>query len=207
MASPRAAGDTVAMTAVDEEGRAVTLIQSLYAHFGSGLLEPETGIVLHNRGGGFSLEPGHPGCLAPGARPPHTLCPSMVHAGDAVIAFGCQGGRAQPQILAQVASAVADPSSDLQAAVGRPRWIVGGADLGYGDGEIVLAEPGGGRTGRGGGERGHRLPPARRAHRQDRPRAGVAPGPRRVERRVGPPRGRRGPHRLRADSPRVVDAL
>jgi hypothetical protein len=57
------------MTAVDEEGRAVTLIQSLYAHFGSGLLEPETGIVLHNRGGGFSLEPGHPGCLAPGARP------------------------------------------------------------------------------------------------------------------------------------------
>ncbi len=141
MASPRASGDTVAMTAVDEEGRAVTLIQSLYAHFGSGLLEPETGIVLHNRGGGFSLEPGHPGCLAPGARPPHTLCPSMVHAGDAVIAFGCQGGRAQPQILAQVASAVADPSSDLQTAVGRPRWIVGGADLGYGDGETVLAEP------------------------------------------------------------------
>src|SRR5919107_689313 len=140
MASPRASGDTVAMTTVDEEGRAVTLIQSLYAHFGSGLLEPETGIVLHNRGGGFSLEPGHPGCLAPGARPPHTLCPSMVHAGDTVIAFGCQGGRAQPQILAQVAGAVADPSSDLQA--------------------------------------------------------GVARGPRRAQRRVGPPRGRRGADRL-----------
>ena len=184
MASPRAAGDTVAMTAVDEEGRAVTLIQSLYAHFGSGLLEPETGIVLHNRGGGFSLEPGHPGCLAPGARPPHTLCPSMVHAGDAVIAFGCQGGRAQPQILAQVASAVADPSSDLQAAVGRPRWIVGGADLGYGDGETVLA--GRRRTREAGTPRARHRLHRRRAHRQDRPRAGLAPGPRRVERRVGP---------------------
>jgi oxamate amidohydrolase len=65
----------------------------------------------------------------------------MVEAGDSVIAFGCQGGRAQPQILAQVAAAVADPTSDLQAAVGRPRWIVGGADLGFG-GEAVLAEPG-----------------------------------------------------------------
>ncbi len=141
MASPRAAGDTVAMTAVDDEGRAVTLIQSLYAHFGSGLLEPETGIVLHNRGGGFSLEPGHPGVLAGGARPPHTLCPAIVHAGDAVVAFGCQGGRAQPQILAQVATKVADPGSDLAAAVARPRWLVGGADLGH-DGETVLAEPG-----------------------------------------------------------------
>ncbi len=141
MASPPRVGDTVAMTAVDEEGRAVTLIQSLFAHFGSGLLEPETGIVLHNRGAGFSLQEDHPGRLAPGARPPHTLCPSMVLAGDAVIAFGCQGGRAQPQILAQVATAVADPRSDLQAAVARPRWIVGGADLGFG-GETVLAEPG-----------------------------------------------------------------
>jgi gamma-glutamyltranspeptidase len=136
-----ASGDTIAIAAVDEEGRAVTLIQSLYQHFGAGLLDPETGVTLHNRGGGFTLEEGHPGVLAPGARPPHTLCPSMVFAGDAIVAAGCQGGRAQPQILAQVAPDVADPHSDLQAAVARPRWIVGGGDLG-GANEIVLAEPG-----------------------------------------------------------------
>lgn len=136
-----AAGDTVAMTAVDEEGRAVTLIQSLYMHFGAGLLDPESGIVLHNRGGGFTIEPGHPGCIGGGARPPHTLCPALVHAGDAIVAFGCQGGRAQPQILAQLATAVADPASDLAAAVARPRWVLGGPELGHGA-EAILAEPG-----------------------------------------------------------------
>jgi oxamate amidohydrolase len=79
--------------------------------------------------------------LAPGARPPHTLCPSIVFAGDAIVAAGCQGGCAQPQILAQVASDIADPASDLHAAVSRPRWIVGGPDLGSAS-ETVLAEPG-----------------------------------------------------------------
>ena len=108
------------MTAVDEEGRAVTLIQSLYAHFGAGLLEPSTGVILHNRGGAFSLEQGHPGVprrrRAPAA---HAVPVDRPDAGDAVVALGCQGGRAQPQILAQVApDAVADPASDLQAAVG-----------------------------------------------------------------------------------------
>jgi gamma-glutamyltranspeptidase len=141
MASPRPAGDTVAIAAVDEEGRAVTLIQSLYQHFGAGLLEPETGIVLHNRGGAFTLQEGHPGRLAPGARPPHTLCPAIVVRDATITAVGCQGGRAQPQILAQVASDVADPGSDLQAAVARPRWIIGGQDLGQ-PGETVMAEPG-----------------------------------------------------------------
>jgi gamma-glutamyltranspeptidase len=141
MASPRPTGDTVAMTAVDEEGRAVTLIQSLFQHFGAGLLEPSTGVILHNRGGAFHLREGHPGVLAGGARPPHTLCPSIIEAGDAVVALGCQGGRAQPQILAQVAPDAVDPGSDLQAAVARPRWIVGGQDLGKLT-ETVLAEPG-----------------------------------------------------------------
>jgi gamma-glutamyltranspeptidase len=139
--SVRPTGDTIAIAAVDEEGRAVTLIQSLFQHFGAGLLEPETGVILHNRGGGFTLEEGHPGVLAPGSRPPHTLCPSMIFAGDAIVAAGCQGGRAQPQILAQVAPDLADPGSDLAAAVARPRWIVGGAELGA-SGETVLAEPG-----------------------------------------------------------------
>jgi len=141
MPSPRPAGDTVAIAAVDGEGRAVTIIQSLYQHFGAGLLDPETGVILHNRGGAFSLEEGHPGALAPGARPPHTLCPAIVVRDDAVTAIGCQGGRAQPQILAQVAADAADPASDLAAAVARPRWIVGGGDLGR-ERETVVAEPG-----------------------------------------------------------------
>jgi gamma-glutamyltranspeptidase len=141
LASPRRAGDTVAITAVDDEGRAVTLIQSLYQHFGAGLLEPETGIVLHNRGGAFSLREGHPGALAPGARPPHTLCPVIAVRDTTITAVGCQGGRAQPQILAHVAADVADPGADLQAAVARPRWIIGPHDLGQ-PGETVMAEPG-----------------------------------------------------------------
>jgi gamma-glutamyltranspeptidase len=79
--------------------------------------------------------------LTGASRPPHTLCPSIVLAGDAIVALGCQGGRAQPQILAQVAPDAADPASDLQAAVARPRSIVGGPDLGFGT-ETVMAEPG-----------------------------------------------------------------
>lgn len=138
--SVRAAGDTVAVAAIDAEGRAVALIQSVFQHFGSGILEPATGIVLHNRGSAFSLEEGHPGALAPGARPPHTLCPVVVETGDAVVAAGCQGGRAQPQILAQLAADLADPGADLAAAVARPRWVVGARDLDRAR-ETVLAEP------------------------------------------------------------------
>ncbi|HVW48752.1 MAG TPA: gamma-glutamyltransferase [Solirubrobacterales bacterium] len=76
-APPRGAGDTVAITAVDDEGRSVALIQSVFQIFGAGLLEPRTGIVLHNRGSHFSLEPGHPAEIAGGRRPPHTLCPVL----------------------------------------------------------------------------------------------------------------------------------
>ncbi|MCZ9340763.1 gamma-glutamyltransferase family protein, partial [Streptomyces sp. TRM76130] len=68
---PRPAGDTVAVTAVDDEGTAVTLIQSVFQSFGSGIADPATGVVLHNRGSAFSLDPAHPGALRPGARPPH----------------------------------------------------------------------------------------------------------------------------------------
>lgn len=135
-------GDTVAVTAVDSDGRAVTLIQSVYQTFGAGLLEPATGIVLHNRGSAFSLVPGHPGALAPGARPPHTLCPALVETADgAVVALGCQGGRAQPQVLAQLAADVTDPASDLQRAIARGRWVVGARDMDRAQ-ETVLAEPG-----------------------------------------------------------------
>ena len=138
----RAAGDTVAVAAADADGRAVALIQSVYQTFGAGILEPETGIVLHNRGSAFSLVPGHPGEVAGGARPPHTLCPAIVETADgAIVAAGCQGGRAQPQVLVQIAAAAMAGASDLDAALARPRWVVGARDVGR-DRETVLAEPG-----------------------------------------------------------------
>ncbi len=126
-------GDTVAITAVDDLGNAITLIQSVFHSFGSGLLDPATGVVLHNRGSSFSLDPAHPGRIAPGVRPPHTLCPTIAVSADDVIALGCQGGRNQPWILAQVAAGVrtADDPAEL---VARPRWILDDAG--------VIAEPG-----------------------------------------------------------------
>ena len=130
------AGDTIAVTAVGADGTAVSLIQSVFESFGAGLLEPATGIVLHNRGSSFSLDPAHPGRLVPGARPPHTLCPTVAVAGDTVLALGCQGGRSQPWILAQVAAA-ALRGADPGAAVARPRWIITG-----GDQPTLLLEPG-----------------------------------------------------------------
>ncbi|MEV6344180.1 gamma-glutamyltransferase [Actinoplanes sp. NPDC051851] len=125
---PKPAGDTVAVTAVDSQGTAVTLIQSVFQSFGSGLLDPGTGLVLHNRGSSFSLDPQHPGRIQPGVRPPHTLCPTLAVSGDTVVALGCQGGRAQPWILAQVApDAVGSP--DLPGLLARPRWIIGAREI------------------------------------------------------------------------------
>jgi gamma-glutamyltranspeptidase len=142
---PKPTGDTVAVTAVDDDGNAVTLIQSVFESFGSGLLDPGTGLVLHNRGSSFRLEPDHPGRIAPGSRPPHTLCPTMAitagtrgsegsrGAAGTVLALGCQGGRNQPWILAQVAAEALD-SDDLPGLLARPRW--------YFDGTELITEPG-----------------------------------------------------------------
>ncbi|MBZ5739352.1 gamma-glutamyltransferase [Nocardioides mangrovi] len=136
----RALGDTVAVTAVDGTGLAVTLIQSVFQTFGAGILEPTTGIVLHNRGSAYSTDPAGPARLHPGARPPHTLCPAVVRTPERTVAVGCQGGRAQAWILSQVVPdlvAGADPGTVL----GRPRWVVGARDLGH-PFPVVVAEPG-----------------------------------------------------------------
>jgi oxamate amidohydrolase len=137
---PKPAGDTVAVTAVDDQGNAVTLIQSVFQSFGSGLLDPGTGVVLHNRGSAFSLDSGHPGRIEPGARPPHTLCPTIATADGMVLALGCQGGRSQPWILAQVATgAVGSP--DLAGLLVRPRWVIGAREIDR-DAPTLLLEPG-----------------------------------------------------------------
>ncbi len=142
-----AGGDTVAICAVDDEGRSVSLIQSVFQTFGAGLLEPATGIVLHNRGGAFVLlaDPAahdrHPGRLGPGLRPPHTLCPMLAEGQGTRVALGCQGGRAQPLILAQIAPDTVFADRALAPILARPRWVLGDRDLGF-EAETLLAEPG-----------------------------------------------------------------
>lgn len=97
-------GDTVYLTAVDQWGNAVSWIQSNFAGFGSGLLEPETGILLHNRGSLYTLQEGHPNRVAPGKRPYHTLSPMMAlhQNGDFAFTIGTPGGDSQPQSLLQI---------------------------------------------------------------------------------------------------------
>jgi gamma-glutamyltranspeptidase len=140
-AEPRPLGDTAAVTALDDEGWGVTIVQSVYQTFGAGLLDPGTGIVLHNRGSAFSVDPASPAAVRPGARPPHTLCPAIVDAPDVTVVAGCQGGRAQAWILSQVLPEAVDPEQDLSAILDRPRWVVGDRDLGQSELSLV-AEPG-----------------------------------------------------------------
>ena len=117
-------GDTVYLTAVDQWGNAVSWIQSLFDGFGSGLLEPETGIVLHNRGALFNLEAGHPNVIAPGKRPYHTLSPMMALHGDGSFAFtlGTPGGDSQPQSLIQIVNNMVLFGMTPQAAIEAPRF-------------------------------------------------------------------------------------
>lgn len=125
-------GDTVAISALDSSGLAVSLIQSVFQLFGCGILEPATGIIFHNRGRGFSLRPGAPNELRPRTRPAHTLTPLIVRrAGQVCAVLGCMGGRAQPQILAQLIPGVLDPSTSLNSTLAAPRWVVGGRDIDF----------------------------------------------------------------------------
>jgi gamma-glutamyltranspeptidase/glutathione hydrolase len=118
-------GGTAYVAAVDEMGNAASLITSNASGFGSGVVDPVSGIALHDRGQGFSLDPTHPNALAPGKRPLHSLLPAMLlRDGRPWILVGSMGGDAQPQILAQVVSAIVDGVADIATAVSAPRWEV-----------------------------------------------------------------------------------
>ena len=124
-ASPGAAGpgDTVWLGVIDGQGRAVSLIQSLFHPFGSGVALAETGIVWHCRGASFSLDPGHRNALEPRRRPFHTLSPGLARLRDGrTMVYGTMGGDAQPLIQAEVFTRAALFGQGLQAAVSAPRW-------------------------------------------------------------------------------------
>lgn len=118
-------GGTVYLCAADESGMMVSFIQSNFKGFGSGVVVPETGIALHNRGWGFTLADGHPNQVAPGKRPFHTIIPGFLsRQGAPLAAFGVMGGSMQAQGHLQVTSRIADFGQNPQAASDAPRWRV-----------------------------------------------------------------------------------
>ena len=123
---PAADGGTIYLGAVDDRRQGVSLIQSNASGFGSLLFEPLTGINLHNRGLGFSLEPGHPARYGPGRRPPHTLSPTLVTRPDGALraVAGSMGGDAQPQIVLQLLARLLHAGQRPGDVVGAPRFVL-----------------------------------------------------------------------------------
>lgn len=120
------AGDTVWLGVIDGEGRAVSVIQSIFWEFGSGVVSPRTGIVWQNRGSSFTLNEGHPRTLAPGRHPFHTLNPAMARLKDGrTLSYGTMGGDGQPQTQAAVFTRAVTYGQPLQQAVTAPRWLLG----------------------------------------------------------------------------------
>ncbi|MCA8864145.1 MULTISPECIES: gamma-glutamyltransferase family protein [unclassified Halomonas] len=121
-----APGDTIWMGAVDNEGRAVSFIQSIYWEFGSGVVLSESGILWQNRGISFSLNPDDLRGLAPGRKPFHTLNPALAKFNDGrTLVYGTMGGEGQPQTQAAVFSRYALHGMPLQQAITAPRWLLG----------------------------------------------------------------------------------
>lgn len=118
-------GGTVYLTAADSSGMMVSFIQSNYHGFGSGVVVPDTGIALHNRGRNFSLAPGHRNQVAPGKRPMHTIIPAFItRKGQPFASFGVMGGNMQAQGHVQMMQQLVDLQRNPQAAIDAPRFRV-----------------------------------------------------------------------------------
>jgi len=123
-------GDTAYLCAVDAAGLCVSLIQSNYNGFGSGVTVPGLGINLHNRGAYFSLDRRHVNVLAPGKRTLHTLAPALARrAGRPWLVFGTMGADGQLQAQVQLLARLVDDGADPAAAVAAPRWVVDPGDF------------------------------------------------------------------------------
>jgi gamma-glutamyltranspeptidase / glutathione hydrolase len=131
---PQPAGsDTVYFAIVDEDGMAVSFINSLYEEFGSGIVSRKTGVVLHNRGKGFVCDPGHRNCIAPHKQPMHTLVPAMVlKDGEPHMVLGVMGAHFQPMGHVYVMTNMFHYGMDAQTAIDAPRAFF--------EGDAVLVE-------------------------------------------------------------------
>jgi gamma-glutamyltranspeptidase/glutathione hydrolase len=119
-------GGTIAVCAVDADGMAVCLIESLFMSFGSGIVADGTGVVLHNRGSFFAADPASPNAFEPAKRPLHTLAPAMMlRDGRPAIVVGTMGGNSQPQIQLQFLHHLIDRELDVQRSIDAPRWAYG----------------------------------------------------------------------------------
>ncbi len=129
---PEGAGDTVYFAAVDKDGNIVSMIQSLYQGFGSGIAVDGMGFHLQNRGALFTLDASHPNALAPRKRPFHTIIPAFMEKGNLHIGFGIMGGFNQAQAHAQFVSNIVDHEMNIQSALEAPRFTkltFGGCDV------------------------------------------------------------------------------
>jgi gamma-glutamyltranspeptidase / glutathione hydrolase len=124
--------DTTYLSVVDRDGNMVSLIQSNYEAFGSGIVAPGTGFALHDRGGLFSMDPASPNALAGRKRPLHTIIPAFAQKGETRVAFGIMGGWNQSQAHAQFVANLVDFKMNIQAALEAPRFskqTFGGCDV------------------------------------------------------------------------------
>jgi gamma-glutamyltranspeptidase/glutathione hydrolase len=121
-------GDTIYMSVIDKDGNIVSLIQSNYSGFGSGLVPKGAGFMLHNRGALFTMEPDRPNTLGPRKRPLHTIIPAFMEKDSVRIGFGIMGGWNQAQAHAQFVANVADFGMTIQEALEAGRFTKGSFD-------------------------------------------------------------------------------
>ena len=125
--APTPGGDTVYLTVVDRDRRAISIINSLYSSFGTAICTEKTGIMFNNRGSGFVLDPGHPNTLGPNQRPMHTIIPALaMRGGRCDTTFGVMGAHYQPMGHVQMVLNLFDYGMDIQSAIDAPRAFLEG---------------------------------------------------------------------------------
>jgi gamma-glutamyltranspeptidase/glutathione hydrolase len=144
--APTQGGGTIYLCAVDAEGTGVSLIQSNADTYGCHVAVAGTGILLHSRGIGFSLEPGHPAEYGPGRRPPHTLSPALITRDDGSLraVLGTMGGDSQPQVVLQLAARLLAAGQEAGEAIAAPRFVLSAGPHGFstwdGDPQTIRVE-------------------------------------------------------------------